>query len=159
MSSIRSLSSDLNSQQPPSTSLNATSPIEARSFFSDDSSYRYEGGRGLRKRFSNVRARIAVPYGVANGTQSRDDITWRDRNGPEAQILSASRSIPSLHERRASTEARPPRRLAKRIHAQRLRARFTVWFNRARSAIRARVKSRKAAGRGNDNPLQLTAVA
>ena len=151
--SIRSLSSDLNNPQPSLTSLNATSLTEVRSFFSDDSSHRHEGGGGLRKRFSNLRARIAAPYGAANGTQSYDNIAWGDVNGAEVPIPSASRSNPNVHKRRASTEARSSQRLAKRIHAQRLRARFTAWFNGARSAIRARVKSRQAARRRDNDQV------
>jgi hypothetical protein len=156
LSPSRSLSSDLSIPQECPSSLHATSPTEVRSFFSDDSTHLHRGGRGLRKRLSNLRARIAVPYGAANGTQSHDDITWRDRNGPGAPIPSFSRSIPNIREGRASTEARPSRRLAERIHAQKLRAKFTVWFKGARSAIRTRVKSRKATGRSDDDQLQLT---
>jgi hypothetical protein len=33
-----------------------------------------------------------------------------------------------------------------------------VWFKGARSAIRARVRSRKVTGRGDDDELQLTGV-
>lgn len=155
ISLTRSLS---NSPQPSAMSLNGATAIEVRSFFSDDSSHCRVGGRNLGKRISNLRARIAVPYGAANGTQSHDDITWRSRNGQEASIPAASRSIPDLHNGRAGYEARRPRRMSERMHAQKLRKRFTLWFKGARSAIRARVKSRKAAARGDDEQLQLTAV-
>ena len=93
---------------------------------------------------------------AANETQSHDDITWGNRNGPEDLMASTSRSIPNLQELCKSTETRPPQRLAERLHAQRLRAKFSLWFKEARLAIRARVKSRKATGRGDDDLLQLT---
>ena len=64
-----------------------------------------------------------------------------------------------MREGRASTEARPHRRLTERLHAQRLRVKFAVWFKEARSAIRARVKSRKQTRRGDDDQLQLTGSA
>ena len=141
ISLIRSVSSGPISPQSSQTSLNAASPNEVRSFFSDDSSHRHVGGRRLGKRISNLRARIAAPYGAANGTQSHDDITWRGRNGQESLRPAASRSIPDLHEGRADHQVRRPRRLSERVHAQKLRARFTLWFKGATSAIRARVKS------------------
>jgi hypothetical protein len=150
ISLTRSVSSDPISHQPSQTSLNVASPNEVRSFFSDDSSHRHVGGRRLGKRISNLRARIAAPYGAANGTQSHDDITWRNRNGQESLIPAASRSIPDLHEGSAENQARRPRRLSERVHAQKLRARFTLWFKGARSAIRAHVKSRKAPGMGDE---------
>ena len=159
LSSNRSLNSELSIPQGSLSSLHARSPTEVCSFFSGDSSHLRHNGGGLRKRLSNLRSRIAIPYGAANGTQSHDDITWRDQNGSEMAVTSFSKSIPNIPESRASTEARSPRRLAERMHAQKLRARFSVWFKGARSAIRARVKSRKATGRGHDDQVQLTGEA
>ncbi|KAG0651120.1 hypothetical protein D0Z07_2417 [Hyphodiscus hymeniophilus] len=153
----RSLSSRL-SAQPSQTSLKATSATEVRSFFSDDSSHRRVGGRRLGNRISNFRrARIGDNYGAANGTQSHDDITWRTRNRQEALLPAASASIPNLHARRAGHETKRPRLLTERMHAQNIRRRFTRWFKGARSAIRARVKSRKMAERGDDEQVELTA--
>ena len=158
ISLTRSLSSRL-STQPSQTTLNATSATEIRSFFSDDSSHLRAGGRRLGRKISDLRARIAAPYGAANGTQSHDDIAWRSRNGQEALLPAASRSIPNLHETTPITEAKSSRRLSERMHARKLRTRFTLWFKGARSAIRARVKSRKVSGRGGDDEqVQLMTV-
>lgn len=61
---------------PVHASVNIHSTTDVRSFFSDDSSQvRLHGS--LRKRISNLRARI--PYTMSKAAQSYDDITWRER--------------------------------------------------------------------------------
>ncbi|KAI9642258.1 hypothetical protein NHQ30_009060 [Ciborinia camelliae] len=125
---------------------NLPSPTDARSFFSDDSSHR-NGSHGLRKRISNFRARVGVPYVARNGSYSCDDIVWRDQSGGVGQSPLAAKSVADLNATRASfIESPNPRRSEHRLHAHRLRAKVSEWFRGARAAISARVKSRTSTG-------------
>ncbi|KAF7881399.1 hypothetical protein EAF00_011768 [Botryotinia globosa] len=145
------LSSRLNLGVPHADrSGNLPSPTDARSFFSDDSSHR-NGGHGLRKRISNFRARVGVPYVARNGSYSCDDIVWRDQPGGVGQSPLAAKSVADLNAARASFIDSPnPRRTEHRLHGHRLRAKVTEWFRGARAAISARVKSRSATNTGNE---------
>ncbi|PBP24693.1 hypothetical protein BUE80_DR004449 [Diplocarpon rosae] len=118
------------------------SPSEARSVFSDDSSnVQRDHSLRLRGRFSNLRARIAAPYTIRTGTQSYDDITWRDRNGPDAPVPPASRSIPNLQGNRKSNDyARPMRRFVEKANRQKLKAKVHGWLRGAKSAFASRVR-------------------
>jgi len=135
------LTVDLSQQQLQPTSASPLSPTEALSVFSDDSSY-FEGNPSLRGRLSSLRARIPVPYTSRTGTQSYDDITWKDRNGAKAAPPPAARSIPNLHGSNTSGEAKLTPRFMEGIRRQRLKAKVQGWFRGARSAIAARVKPR-----------------
>jgi hypothetical protein len=135
------LTVDLSLQQLHTTSASPLSPTEALSVFSDDSSY-FEGNPSLRGRLSSLRARIPVPYTSRAGTQSYDDITWKDRNGADAAPPPAARSIPNLHGSNTSGEAKLTRRFMEGIRRQRLKAKVQGWFRGARSVIAARVKPR-----------------
>ena len=149
--------SDLNVQHLQSLSAPPPSPNEAQSVFSDDSSH-IEGPRSLRKRLSNLRARIPVPYASKAGTHSCDDIIWKERNGLEApKPPAAKRSSPTLGASRTSTEAKPTRRFLEGLHRQRLKAKVQGWIKGARSAITSRVKQRHSTGRGDDK-VHLTTV-
>ncbi|TEY38777.1 hypothetical protein BOTCAL_0476g00040 [Botryotinia calthae] len=129
---------------------NLPSPTDARSFFSDDSSHR-NGGHGLRKRISNFRARVGVPYVARTGSYSCDDIVWRDQIGGVGQSPLAAKSVADLNATRASfTESQNPRRSEHRLHGHRLRAKVSEWFRGARAAISARVKSRNTTSAGNE---------
>ncbi|KAK8908142.1 hypothetical protein QC760_004004 [Botrytis cinerea] len=129
---------------------NLPSLTDARSFFSDDSSHR-NGGHGLRKRISNFRARVGVPYVARNGSYSCDDVVWRDQVGGVGQSPLAAKSVADLNATRASfTESQNPRRSEHRLHGHRLRAKVSEWFRGARAAISARVKSRSATSAGNE---------
>ncbi|EDO00108.1 hypothetical protein SS1G_02968 [Sclerotinia sclerotiorum 1980 UF-70] len=129
---------------------NLPSPSDARSFFSDDSSHR-NGGHGLRKRISNFRARVGVPYVARNGSYSCDDIVWRDQSGGVGQSPLAAKSVADLNATRASfVESPNPRRSEHKLHAHRLRAKVSEWFRGARAAISARVKLRSTANTGNE---------
>ncbi|KAK2626654.1 hypothetical protein QTJ16_003829 [Diplocarpon rosae] len=121
------------------------SPSEARSVFSDDSSnVQRDHSLRLRGRFSNLRARIAAPYAIRNGTQSYDDLTWRDRNGPDAAVPPASRSIHNLQGSRKSNDyARPMRRFVEKANRQKLKAKVHGWLKGAKSAFTSRVRSRQ----------------
>jgi hypothetical protein len=154
----QSLRADIDSPQPSPTSLHGASSVEVHSIFSDDSSHRPAGRHGLGRSISNLRARIGLSYGGASGTQSHDDIIWKSRNRQDAHVPSASRSIPDLHQGRAGSRVRPQRGLLERMHTHKLRTRFATWFKEATSAIKARVKSRRAARRENEAQLQLKIV-
>ncbi|KAH7364513.1 hypothetical protein BKA65DRAFT_420108 [Rhexocercosporidium sp. MPI-PUGE-AT-0058] len=146
---------DPNFTQVPLVSANPLNTSEARSVFSDDSSH-VHGNHSLRLRgkLSNLRARIAAPYANSVGTQSHDDITWRDRHGAEAPIPSATRSIPDLHSNRKSTDSvRPMRRWVEKARRQKLKAKVHVqgWLKEAKSAIVTRVRTRSNTGDGGDS--------
>ncbi|ESZ99564.1 hypothetical protein SBOR_0037 [Sclerotinia borealis F-4128] len=129
---------------------NLPSPTDARSFFSDDSSHR-NGSHGLRKRISNFRARVGVPYVARNGSYSCDDIVWRDQHGGVGHSPLAAKSVADFNAARANfVESPNPRRSEHRLHAHRLRAKVSEWFRGARAAISARVKSRSTTGTGNE---------
>lgn len=138
----------LDSSVPASGGL--PSPTDARSFFSDDSSHR-NGSHGLRKRISNFRARVGVPYAARNGSYSCDDIVWRDQSGAIGQSPLAAKSVANLNATRASfIESPNPRRAEHKLHAHRFRAKVSEWFRGARAAISARVKPRSSTSTGNE---------
>jgi hypothetical protein len=145
-----------NISQPSVTPANNISHSEVRSFFSDDSSG-VRGKHSLRKRLSNLRARVAVPYPSRNGAHcydgahSYDDLNWRDRNDTQTPTISAPRSVNNLHAIRTCTDGGRMRRFAHRIHKHRLRERFSLWLQEARLAIVARMKPRHAGGGGGDD--------
>lgn len=136
---------DLSIPQPSTGAANPTSPSGAQSFFSEDSSHIY-GKRSLRKRLSNLRALVAMPYAsksIANfhdGTHSYKDINWRNKHCEQHPTLSAARSAHNLQAARASTEDSRIRRLTNRVHAWKLRDRVSGWIKEARSVIVSRTK-------------------
>lgn len=133
-----------------SASPNPLSPTEARSVFSDDSSnVQSHHSLRLRGRLSNLRAKIAAPYAARAGTQSYDDITWRDKNGPEIIAPLVTGSIPNLHDGRKSTDqVGPMRRWAEKAHRQKLKTKLHDWLRGAKYAIAARVRSRSTQEEG-----------
>lgn len=124
--------------EPPPNTLNLG---EAGSCFSDDSSQEELSG-SLRRRLTHLKSKIAVPYGSRSGTQSYDDITWRDRNVAENAVPPAARSIPDFHENidRATPEVKPARRFSEGVHRSRLKAKMQGWLKGARAVFGARVK-------------------
>ena len=133
--------SHIRNPQPPTLSPGLASPSEARSFFSDDSSY-YHRVHSLRKRLSNFKARISAPYTNRPGAQSYDDLTWRDRNRVEApKAPTAARSFPNLHESNAESEEFPQRQATHKSDVRKLRAKVSQWFKSVKSVIKARFKS------------------
>ena len=132
---------------PQSQSTENPCPHEVRSVFSDDSSH-IQGHSSMRGRLSSLRARITVPYVNRIGSQSYDDLTWRDRTRRESTVPLAQRSASNLHDSRKSTEARPIRRFAQRIQHHRLKEKVLEWLKEARSAIKSRMKLRSTTGSG-----------
>ena len=122
-------------------SSNPLNPSDEQSFFSDDSSHIY-GKRNLRKRLSNLRARVAIPYASKNGAHSYDgaysydDISLRDGNCGEVSTLSAVN--PKSVYTGAGASGR--RRLRERMHARTLRKKVSGWIREAKSVIVARMK-------------------
>lgn len=131
--------------QPQSTK--SPCPHEARSVFSDDSS-NVQGHSSMPGRLSSLRARITVPYVNRIGSQSYDDLTWRDRTRRESTVPLADRSASNLHDSRKSTEARPLRRFAQKIQHHRLKEKVLEWLKEARLAIKSRMKSRSTTESG-----------
>jgi hypothetical protein len=141
LSSYKLRSSELNSPQSLTPTANPLNPSDEQSFFSDDSSHIY-GKRNLRKRLSNLRARVAIPYTSKNGAQSYDgaysydDISLRDENCGEVSILSAVN--PKVVY--TGAEASRHRRLRERMHARKLRKKVSEWIREAKSATVAHMK-------------------
>jgi hypothetical protein len=136
---------DLNRPRPQSTK--PLFSTEVRSVFSDESSH-IEGHNSMRGRLSNLRARIAVSHVDRTGSQSYDDLTWRNRSATGAGIPNYKRSTSNLHTSRESTESRPLRRFPGRMQHSRLKEKVQGWLKEARSAIVARMKSRSTTGSG-----------
>lgn len=150
----QAISADKTHQDEPQLSSSVVPPViptEIKSFFSDDSS-NIPGNHSLRKRFSNLRAKIVVPYGMrTTGAQSCDDVTLRSRNRPEDARPYAARSVPNLHDSiETDSEDEALRRSPERVHRRRLREKLSKWLREARSAIVARVRSLSLSGRGDD---------
>lgn len=150
----QTISTDKSHQSEPQSNDLVVPPIipsEVKSFFSDDSS-NIPGRHSLRKRFSNLRAKIVVPYGMrTTEAQSCDDVTLRSRNRPEDARPYAARSVPNLHDSiETDSEDETLRRSSERIHRRRLREKLSKWLKGARSAIAARVRSLSLSGWGDD---------
>ena len=137
----RSVSAHLSSQ-PSLASLNEANPPEVCSAFSNNSSDLKATARRLGRRTSVFKAPITTLYASSYGTRYHDEGNWRSRDGPAALLNDTSRSRPNLHEAIPGNKAKRPRRLSERLYAQKLRARFSAWFEGARTAIRGRVKPR-----------------
>lgn len=148
LSTNQSMNLDSVISQPSPLSANSSGLSEVRSFFSDDSSH-LQDNQTLRKRLSNLRARITVPYAARNASHSFDDIVWRDRNNQEeVKTPTVARSITHLNEARTNAASTQLRHLTQhKLYTQKLRAKVSEWFKGARSAIAARVKSRSGSGR------------
>lgn len=116
----------------------AMSPTEVRSFFSDNSS-RARGHGSLRKRLSNLRARIP---GSRPATQSRDTVAGREQERMPGHEMDESRLS------RSSTEGIDDYGMpATAILHHRLKSKVSGWFKEARMAIR---RHRKLRNRNSD---------
>lgn len=132
-------------QLPKADQLN---PSDVRSFFSDASS-NMQGRHSLRKRISNFRARLAVPYSSRAVAQSLEDIPLRGQNSPDLPRSPVSRSVPDFHDRQSnSTEDPPLRNPTGRQMRRNLREKLLRWLKETRSAIAARVRPRASAAEG-----------
>lgn len=147
LSDNRQSSSELNIPQLFAATANPLNPSDVQSFFSDDSSHIY-GKHNLRKRLSNLRARVIIPYATKNGAHSYDgsysydDANWRDGNGGQQSMMLATRSAGYLSAVEAQGEASRRRRLKDRIHAQKLKGKVMRWIREVKSAIIAHMKPR-----------------
>lgn len=128
-------------QASPKPSATPSTPLDARSCFSEASS-KGPDWPNVRKRLTNLRDRITVPYNSRTGSQSYDDLTWRGRSGIPLHATPASVSHSEFPSSRLSTEFRRSKRFADKIRTQKLIVKVSEWFNGARSRLSGRVKSR-----------------
>jgi hypothetical protein len=125
---------------PPSspTAAYPTSPTEVRSFFSEDSS-QIRGHNSLRKRISNLRARIPNPYTSRPPVHLNDSEAWRGHISSYATAKGRSRAnINSEQEDEYGMPIASPRH-------HKLRSKVSGWFKDAGLAMRRRVKLRNGA--------------
>jgi hypothetical protein len=130
--------------RPPVSSTMAypKSPTDVRSFFSEDNS-QIRGHNSLRKRISNLRARIPNPY-ISRPTSrlaahSNDNEAWRGNLAQCAPIKGRSRTlITSEHE---DEYGMPIASLQRR----RLRSKVSKWFKDAGLAMRCGMKLHNSA--------------
>ena len=121
---------------------NQLNPSDVRSFFSDASS-NMQGRHSLRKRLSNFRARIGVPYSSRAVAQSLEDISLRGQISPGVPRSPVSRSVPDLRGGQSSSAEDPPlRNSTGRQMRRNLREKLLRWLKETRSAIAARVRPR-----------------
>lgn len=107
------------------------SSTEVRSFFSDDSS-QVQGHNSLRKRISNLRARIPVPYTSRPAVQS-GDVVWRERTTvPDVKRFKSSLGASQDNSMITETDVRP----------RRLRSKVSGWFKDARNVVTGCVRQR-----------------
>lgn len=121
---------------------------DGRSYFSDDSCNIY-GLHNIRKRLTNLRARISIPYKSRIGSRSFDDIAWRKRNETLHPPPAATSHL-QLPSTGMGVEVRHTRRLTEKLRTQKLRFKVSKWFKGARSAIASRVKPRTGSGRSEE---------
>lgn len=124
---------------PPlsATAVYPTSPTEVRSFFSEDSS-QIQGHNSLRKRISNLRARIPNRYASRPPIQSSWNPAWRERPISPA---------PTRDRLRANSNSEQEDEYGMPIAAFRhhtLKSKVSGWFKDAGIAMRRRVKMRNA---------------
>jgi hypothetical protein len=117
------------------------SSTEARSFFSDDSSQVQSRG-GLRKRFSDLRARLPVSYPLrAQATQSCDDVVWRDQN--RRPLNPAARSPLGVGTGRQNNDRI---KTTGEIRTSKLKEKMSEWLRDTRAAIRGYMRKNRDSG-------------
>ena len=136
----------LNRARAVTTSDPSSSLPDTRSSLSDDSSKLHIEYK-LRKGLPVIESRINLPYsaGPRTGSQSYDDITWRDRNAANSLYPPGplpTKSHQDLLSADTSGEVLHTTMLGKKVRAQKFRAKVLGWWKGARSVIAARVKSR-----------------
>lgn len=137
--------SRLNLNKPQHLAVTAN-PSDVQSFFSDDSSH-CDGRHNLRKRFSNLRARVVMPHAARNDAHSHDgacssgDNNWRVGIGAQHPNSPAAKSADNLHDADTYANNSHPRRFKARMRARRVKERVSGWIRVAKSAIADRMKS------------------
>lgn len=125
-------------------------PLDARSCFSE-AGFKPPDRPNARKRLTDLRARVTVPYTSRVGSQSYDNITWKVRHRRPLPATPASDSHPNLPSGRSGTDFPRHRRFT--IQAQKIKAKISPWFNVACSRISARVKSRHGTERAKEDQV------
>lgn len=115
-----------------------TSPTEVRSFFSEDSS-QIRGHNSLRKRISNLRARIPNPYTSRPAANLNDNEAWRGHIAPYAPPK--GRLGANINSEQEDEYGMP---IASLRH-QKLRSKVSGWFKDAGLAMKRYVKLRNGA--------------
>ena len=115
-----------------------TSSIEVRSFFSADSS-QIRGHNSLRKRISNLRARIPNPYTSRSPAHLNDSEAWRGHITPYAPAMGRSRTNVNSEQEDEFGMPIPS------FRHQKLGSKVSGWFKDAGLAMRRRVKLRNDA--------------
>ncbi|KAI9736886.1 MAG: hypothetical protein M1818_005937 [Claussenomyces sp. TS43310] len=131
----RAVSLDTGSHQISSGVPYPGSPVQ--SFFSDDSS-QIQVQNGFRRRITNLRARLPVPYTPRiSATQSHDDIVWRTRNGSAAFIAGPSQINDSAATNKRIGDSGSGARRTK------FKNKVSGWYKGARGAIRGYVRRKR----------------
>jgi hypothetical protein len=110
-------------------------PTDVRSFFSDDSSHLKNNS--LRKRISQLRAKLPTPYGLKPGAQSYDDILYRERSAGEAEMAARTKldlNMVATHDMETVVSVRLPRK-------HRIKGKVSGWFDKARTAATTLVRT------------------
>jgi hypothetical protein len=119
---------------PPSSTLAyPTSPTEVRSFFSEDNS-QIKGHNSLRKRISDLRARIPSPYTSRSATNFSDNEAWR------GHITSYAPGKGRLRAKINSEQEDEYGMPIVSLRHQKLGSKVSRWFKDAGLAMRRRVK-------------------
>lgn len=139
--------------KPPSSELNilrhfaaTDNPSDEQSFFSDDSSRMYEK-RKLRKRLSNLRARVGKPNSSKtgphnyDGAPSYDGVGLKNGNCARHATFPVIRSADNLHVANTKAMASYRHRLREKIHGDKWRERMSIWIRGAKSKIVAHMRS------------------
>lgn len=123
----------------------APSVFEFQSFFSEASSTHKRQQR-LRKRISNLRARMVTTHaGRPRPARSYDDLTWRSRKVPLVNVAPhTARSFPDLRSPILRMDAREEATDERKHHQAKLRSKLADWLRGARSAFKTRFKGRHA---------------
>jgi hypothetical protein len=124
-------------EPPSSTSAYPTSPTEVRSFFSEDSS-QIRGHNSLRKRISDLRARIPSPYTSRPATNFSDKEAWRGHITSFAPGKGRLRA--NINSEQEDEYGMP----IVSLRHQKLRSKVSRWFKDAGLAMRRHVKLRNS---------------
>jgi hypothetical protein len=99
--------------------------------------------RSLRKKFSNLKARLSHPYLFRGGSISYDDVTLRGlKTANNSSNPPAIRSVPNLHASIGlSVEVEDTPLHVEHVKRRKFKEKLAKWFRGAKMAISARVKA------------------
>ncbi|EPE29630.1 hypothetical protein GLAREA_00790 [Glarea lozoyensis ATCC 20868] len=121
-------------------------PVISQSGCAEDSSDEH-AHHSLRKKFTNLKARLTAPYLLRGGSHSYDDVTLRAMRTGNSTIPPAIRSVPNLHASIGlSVEVEDTTLRTERVKRVRLKDKLSKWLKGAKMAISARVRSLSSSG-------------